>query len=444
MTYKAKRLLALLLVSLMLLVGCDVNLNVTNTPTTEAPTSAITDAPTSNATELPTEPTQSPTDSPTSLPTSEPTQAPTEPATETPTGSSTQAPTTAPTEQPTQTPTAQPTDTPTESVTERPTEPVTEVTTEAPTEVPTERPTPDLSEGPVFKTDPYVNVDIDEFYANYKPAVSASDAYFRTQHYLMSGDISAQDQAPTIAENRPMDDGKYIRNTAALFSADGETYFLLDADGQVVNRIYRDGAYVTLEEVAAYIMAFGDIPPNYTSSKSAKPYNNEWGIYLRLNHTKFTGDTSRYPYEPKLPNISGCGGELTYYEIDIGTTGTDCDPGYTAAIYNNGSKITRGAARIVYTRFDKNGDHIIDVNERYVFYTYNHYNDFQEYLNYEGGWGEMFGNITGGGTISSKYDYNPTPYVTVIRDDFTRPHARIICMAAILPYYADKFTYFAA
>ena len=25
----------------------------------------------------------------------------------------------------------------------------------------------------------------------------------------------------------------------------------------------------------------------------------------------------------------------------------------------------------------------------------------------------MFGNITGGGTISSKYDYNPTDYVDV-------------------------------
>ena len=46
-----------------------------------------------------------------------------------------------------------------------------------------------------------------------------------------------------------------------------------------------------------------------------------------------------------------------------------------------------------------------------MFYTYNHYNDFQEYLNYYGGWGAMFGNITGGGTLSSKYDYNPTPYV---------------------------------
>ena len=51
-----------------------------------------------------------------------------------------------------------------------------------------------------------------------------------------------------------------------------------------------------------------------------------------------------------------------------------------------------------------------------MFYTYNHYNDFQEYLNYEGGWGEMFGNITGGGPISD-YDPNfpPTPYVPSVR-----------------------------
>ncbi len=390
MPNKLKRLLTLLLVSLILLAGCNTTPEL---PSTETPTTVVTDTPTEAPTE---QPTQAPTEQPTDIPTELPTDAPTE------------APTSAPTELP----------------------------TDAPTEAPTEKPTEDpYKEGPVFTADPYENVDREKFYENYKPAVSASDAYFRTLHYLMSGDISDQDQAPTIAENRPMDDGMYIRNTAAIYSEDGKTYFVLDENGKVVNRIYKDGAYVTLEEVAAYIMAFGDIPPNYTSSKKTKPTSSPWGKYLRLNHTRFTGDTSRYPYEPELPDISGCGGDLTYYEIDIGTTGTDCDPSYVAKIYNNGTTITRGAARIVYTRFDKNGDHIIDVNERYVFYTYNHYNDFQEYLNYEGGWGEMFGNITGGGTISSKNDYNPTPYVEVIRDDFTRPHTQIISIAAILPYY---------
>ena len=114
--------------------------------------------------------------------------------------------------------------------------------------------------------------------------------------------------------------------------------------------------------------------------------------------------------------------------MDIGTTGTDCDPSYPVKIYNNGSSITRGAARIVYSYSDLNGNKVIDLDERYVFYTYNHYNDFQEYLNYYGGWGEMFGNITGGGTISSKYDYNPTSYVPVY-------HAPLRAETIVVVYY---------
>lgn len=267
-------------------------------------------------------------------------------------------------------------------------------------------------------TDPYENVTKEEFYANYTKASSSQDAYFRTLHGFMSGDISDQDQEPTLAEYQPKINGKLVRNTSSLYSEDGNTYYIVDGYGNIVNQIYRGGGYVTLEEVAAYVLAFGDIPANYISKKSATPSTNVWGEYLRLNHSLFSGSTSKYPYEPELPNISGCGGDLYYYEIDLGTTGTDCDPSYAVVEYNNGYKITRGAARIVYSRYDANKDNIIDINEKYVFYTYNHYNDFQEYLNYEGGWGEMFGNITGGGTLSSKTDYNPTSYVEVERTNF--------------------------
>lgn len=266
--------------------------------------------------------------------------------------------------------------------------------------------------------DPYINVTSAEFYANYTPATSSIDAYYRSLHGFMSGDISPQDQEPTKAFYQPMENGKYIRNTDAIYSKDMNTYYIVDGYGNVVNKIYRGGGYVTLEEVAAYVLAFGDIPANYVSKKSGSPSSSIWGKYLRLNHSQFSGSTSQYPYEPELPNISGCGGDLYYYEIDLGTTGTDCDPGYAVVEYNNGNKITRGAARIVYTRYDRNKNEIIDINEKYVFYTYNHYNDFQEYLNYEGGWGEKFGNITGGGSLSSKYDYNPTAYVTVERKSF--------------------------
>ena len=279
----------------------------------------------------------------------------------------------------------------------------------------------EVSQDTPITLDPYEGVDEYEFYLDYEPASSYMDAYFRSIHGFMSGSIDAQDQEPTEAEYKPTLDGLYVKNSAMCYSEDGNTYYVLDSYGEIVNVIYRSGAYITLEEVAAYVMAFGDVPANYESSKSARPSASIWGEYLRLNHSKFSGSTTKYPYEPKLPNISGCGGVLQSYEIDIGTTGTDCDPSYPSVIYNDGTRITRGAARIVYARAYTYGGSIKAVEEKYVFYTYNHYNDFQEYLNYEGGWGEMFGNITGGGTISSKYDYNPTPYVRVALADIRNP-----------------------
>ena len=297
---------------------------------------------------------------------------------------------------------------------------------------------PDADIIPKPAEDPYKNVDKAEFYANYTPAENYWDAYYRTIHNLMSGSIEEQDQEPTLADNQPKENGLFVRNTSALYSSDGNIYYVINSNGEVVNKIYKGGAYVTLEEVAAYVFAFGDIPANYSTSKKTSPSSSPWGEYLRVNHTQFSGSTSKYPYEPELPDISGCGGDLQYYEMDIGTTGTDCDPSYSAVDYNNGSKITRGAARIVYTRYDKNGDKIIDVNEKYLFYTYNHYNDFQEYLNYEGGWGEMFGNITGGGTISSKYDYNPTPYVAVVRRNLYNGATQ----TATIEYIEVAFVYF--
>ncbi len=295
------------------------------------------------------------------------------------------------------------------------------VATDAATAIPeTDDTKTDIEEDePVFETDPYVGVNKAEFYANYKPAVSATDAYYRTQHFLMSGSIVSQNENPTISTNRPMQNGLYVRNSGGKYSDDGKTYYVVDENGKTVNRIYKDGAYVTLEEVAAYIFAFGEIPANYVSKKSGNPQTHPWGRFLRVNHSKFIGNTDKYPYEPELPDISGCGGDLQYFELDIGTTGTTGDPSYKPYLYNDGIKITRGAARIVYSRFDANGNKIIDINEKYLFYTNNHYNDFREYLNYENGWGEIFGNVTGGGKISDKYNCNPTPYVETVLKDLT-------------------------
>ena len=271
--------------------------------------------------------------------------------------------------------------------------------------------------------DPYVNVDKEEFYAHYTTACCYVDAAYRSAHFLMSGSLEVPGQAAVTAENQPMEGTSYIRNTDSCYLDDGNTYVVVDAAGETVMRIYRGGAYITLEEVAAYMYAFGgsveNMPANYTSKRPTTVGNSPWGIYLRGNHSFFSGNTSKYPYEPVLPNISGCGGELQYFEMDIGTTGTATE-GYTPAPYNDGKKITRGAARLVYTRCDLNGAGVYSENEVYVFYTCNHYNDFQEYLNYYGGWGQIFGNITGGGSPSSKTDYNPTPYVKTAYASFQK------------------------
>ena len=265
--------------------------------------------------------------------------------------------------------------------------------------------------------DPYQNVVSEWFHgSNYNVATSLEDAYWRTKHNLMSGSIADQDQAPTTAANQPKSDNKFVRNSDADFIDNGNTYQVVNDSGNVVNKIYKFGAYVTLEDVAAYVYAFGDIPANYTSDTKVRPSSSPWGIYLRLNHSRYTNDTSKYQYEPKLPE-DGPNGKMAYYEIDIGTTGTDSG-GYKPMLYNNGTTITRGAARIVYTRYYANGKHIDDLKDRYVFYTYNHYNDFQEYLNYQGGWGTKFGNESNGGTYNK--GSNPSPYVEVVRQQFSQ------------------------
>ncbi len=269
--------------------------------------------------------------------------------------------------------------------------------------------------------DPYKNVSKAEFYADYKTACCNLDATYRSKHGLLSGSLSVPGQYATESKNRPMSSGKYIRNTATVYLDNGNTYVVLDASGNEAMRIHKAGGYITLEEVAAYMYAFGggeQIPANYTSSKKTKPSNSIWGEYLRVNHSYFIGNTDKYPYEPELPNISGCGGSLRYYEMDIGTTGTST-PGYAPQPYIQGNKVNRGAARIVYTRQDLNGNGTFENNEVYVFYTHNHYNDFREYLNYYGGWGQMFGNVTGGGEYSSKTNANPTPYVKTAYKNFS-------------------------
>ena len=255
--------------------------------------------------------------------------------------------------------------------------------------------------------DPYLNVNKTEFYANYERATTYEDAYYRTQHNLMSGDITDQYYLPN--DGKIVEDGKAVRITTATYVLDtGGNYLayvpnIINGEDYI---IFYGAAYSSLNDVAAYLLAFGEAPVNQLKSKdSNSTAMAQWGKFLRLNISRFKGDISAYPYEPELPNILAPT-SVYYSEIDFGTTGgyklSNRNKTYNQVQYNNGSSITRGAVRFVFV-----SDYDIDsIDERYVFYTYNHYNDFQEYLNYHDGWGYRFGNESAG----NEYCYNTTDY----------------------------------
>ena len=153
-----------------------------------------------------------------------------------------------------------------------------------------------------------------KFYNGSDPADSYEEALERSRLGKLSGCETVPNQVPTIANNRLKSNGAYIKNSEPYF-LDENTYVVVNASGYEVFRVYRGGGYITLEEVAAYLMAFGDVPANYSKSKKTKPTSSIWKENLRVNHSKFSGSTTKYPYEPELPRISGCGGDLKYYEL---------------------------------------------------------------------------------------------------------------------------------
>ena len=85
---------------------------------------------------------------------------------------------------------------------------------------------------------PYQGIDVDSFYDAYVPATSAADAYFRSLEGLMSGDIEVPDKETVKAANQPMEGATYVKNSTCLYEDEGATYCLLDAEGNVYEKIY--------------------------------------------------------------------------------------------------------------------------------------------------------------------------------------------------------------
>lgn len=306
--------------------------------------------------------------------------------------------------------------------------------------------------------DPYEGIDTNEereafeTSSSYVVASSFADAQLRTAHGLISGtNTSSEIYSMTDVSSNYMSDGCYKRNAATqyTFRDDNsyESYAILNPDGTTFETIFYGGAYTSIDEVAAYLLAFEEVPPNmgYTKSdtSSSCAASENWWRAGRVNYGAFSGpQQSRYTYEPAFPGMAlysdNYGIATRYYvECDFGDWNNynSDDYVYNQGIYSSGESINRGVLRFVFTAkyeattaTNSEGRDIStienalnspysgaeNINNRYVFYTYDHYGDFQEYLNYADGWGQRFGSMTAGNDIPTGTDYPPTEYPSTI------------------------------
>ena len=107
-----------------------------------------------------------------------------------------------------------------------------------------------------------------------------------------------------------------------------------------------DGSYTTKEDVSAYLVRYGHLPPNFITKEKAREAGWEGGSLERVLPGMCIGGDYFGNYEGLLPKEKG----RKYYECDINTLG----------------KKSRGAERLIYS------------NDGLVFYTDDHYESFTQ------------------------------------------------------------------
>ena len=292
-------------------------------------------------------------------------------------------------------------------------------------------------------TNPYLDIDTAEekveFYSNnYKVAHSYKDAQYRSEAHLLSGTNEDSNYLPTL--NNKVDTTKinnYRSNTFdyILDSSNNKiAYKYYQLDGSYIP-IYKGGAYYTMNEVAAYLLGFGEVPVNHYYDKGSNGKAsalNEWGRYARVNYGAFSGPSlGSYQFEPYMVGMENK--DVYYTETDFGN-----DVYYNKESYVKGTKpyinsdatsITRGVLRFIFTSTYENSNNSNYTNNKYynrVYYTYNHYNDYYEFLNYQDGWSNVFGNMTTRGNAYGKYNSSdpildaPIPNESSIEDIITK------------------------
>ncbi len=149
--------------------------------------------------------------------------------------------------------------------------------------------------------------------------------------------------------------GKNTRGQERLvFSNDGLIYYtddlyksftlLADAHGLLGTGLDENGSYTTAEDVCAYLLQYGHLPPNFITKREAQALGWTGGSLEPYAPGKCIGGDRFGNYEGRLPSARG----RSWTECDINTLG----------------RRSRGAERIIFS------------NDGLIYYTSDHYETF--------------------------------------------------------------------
>lgn len=144
----------------------------------------------------------------------------------------------------------------------------------------------------------------------------------------------------------PTPAGTTVSETPAVSEAPEESSYLEALD--------EDGTYSSKEDVARYILEYGELPENYITKQEAEELGWTGGSLEPYAPDHCIGGNYFGNYEGLLPEAEG----REYTECDIDTLGTD----------------NRGAKRLVFS------------NDGLIFYTEDHYESFELLYGDAEGW----------------------------------------------------------
>lgn len=164
-----------------------------------------------------------------------------------------------------------------------------------------------------------------------------------------------------------------------------ENYAAVYTKTKAIDHFIKKGLWYTdLDDVITYLLAFDELPDNYYDSTNKSSCYSEFGNYCRLSPGRYsTSDRGPHPYSDYGDGFP-TPDDGYYWEYDVGYVLNENTK------YAGSSSFNRGPLRLIIYYEGIQNQPTEYGNIPTIFYTYNHYETFFEYANYENGWSKEY------------------------------------------------------